>query len=79
MNKKTLPSHIEEELQRMYVLPPNDLGDKRLTWMYKFATGPLKKMPFIYILPLSFVVAVGLYLLLGPLVIKLVSILQYGF
>ena len=79
MNKKMYPQHIQEELQRILSVPPNDLGDKHLTMVYKFFTRPLKKMPFFYIIPLSLMGAVLMYLLLGPFVIKLVSILQYGF
>lgn len=79
MNQKSYHRKLQDEFNRVFSLPPNDLGNKWLTHIYKFVTHPLKKMPFVYIVPLSFVVALAMYVLLGQLVIKLVSILQYGF
>ena len=70
---------LKQEFEDIFSLKPNDLGNKHLTFAYKWVTGPLKKMPFIYLLPISFVSAVGLYILFGNLVIKIVSLLQYGF
>ncbi len=70
---------LQEEFHRVFSLPPNDLGNKWLTHIYKYITHPLKKMPFVYIVPLSVVAALMMYVLFGQLVVKLVSILQYGF
>lgn len=70
---------IQEEFNTIFSLPPNDLGNKWLTHFYRLVAHPLKKMPFMYILPLSILVAIAMYLLFGQFVIKLVSILQYGF
>ena len=36
-------------------------------------------LPFLYIIPLSFLLAIFAYILLGPLIVKLVTLLQYGF
>lgn len=77
MNKSY--NNLQHEFNRIFSLPPNDLGNKWLTYLYKFFTHPLKKMPFIYIVPLSVLFATLLYVLLGQLVIRLVSVLQYGF
>lgn len=76
MNNKT---RLETEFRNIFSLPPNDLGNKWLTFLYKYFTHPLKKMPFLYIIPLSIIAAIGMYIVLGPFVIKLVSVLQYGF
>lgn len=76
MDNKT---RLESEFRSIFSLPPNDLGNKWLTFLYKYFTRPLKKMPFLYIVPLSILVAIGMYILLGPFVIQLVSVLQYGF
>lgn len=70
---------IQDEFNQVFSLPPNDLGNRKLTFVYKFITHPLKRMPFLYIVPLSLLVAAGLYFLFGQFVIKLVSTLQNGF
>ena len=70
---------LQNELHRVFSLPPNDLGNKWLTAIYKYITHPLKKMPFVYIIPLSIVASFMMYVIFGQLVVKLVSILQYGF
>jgi hypothetical protein len=70
---------FEQALHRIYAVPPNDLGNKQLTFIYKRLTGPLKQMTFFYIVFLSGLISVGSYLLLGQLTVKLVSLLQYGF
>lgn len=77
--RHTYIHNLDREFDRIFAVPPNDLGNRWLTFFYKLFTRPLKKMPFLYILPLSFFAAVALYYLLGPLLITLVSILQYGF
>lgn len=70
---------LQKEFNTVFSLPPNDLGNKWLTYLYGFFAHPLKKMPFLYIIPLSVLGAILLYVLLGQLVVKMVSILQYGF
>lgn len=77
--RQTYTDNLDREFERIFAVAPNDLGNKWLTFFYKRFTRPLKQMPFVYILPVSFLTAVFLYYLLGPLLIKLVSILQYGF
>lgn len=79
MHRSILTNKLEKEFQEIFSLKPNDLGNRYLTAIYKYITSPLKKMPFIYVVPTSFVVAIMLYVLLGQLVIKLVSLLQYAF
>ncbi|MDA1316731.1 MAG: hypothetical protein O3B87_01755 [bacterium] len=66
-------------MQSIFAIPPNDLHHKLLTNWYKLATSPLKRMPFIYIVPLSLGASLAVYMLFGQLIIQLVSLLQYGF
>lgn len=68
-----------QKMNDVFSLEPNDLGSQTLTRMYKFITSRLKSMPFFYIIPLSGLGAILMYLSFGHLVVKLVSILQYGF
>jgi len=70
---------LDQELERIFELEPNDLHVPILTYIYKLLTRPLKSLPFVYIIPVSFVVAFLMYLVFGPMVIRLVSLLQYGF
>ncbi|CAN5219359.1 hypothetical protein BH09PAT2_BH09PAT2_03330 [soil metagenome] len=77
--QSSFTNKLEQELQEIFSIKPNDLGNQHLTMVYKYITGPLKKMPFVYVIPMSFVVSFMLYALLGQFVVKLVSLLQYGF
>jgi|GEM_PF-817770 len=70
---------LDAELDRIFDLKPNDLSFPFLTNMYKFFTHPLKSLPLLYIVPISFFGAVLMYLLFGHMVIRFVSLLQYGF
>lgn len=79
MKRSSFPQKLEKELQEIFSIKPNDLGNKYLTIVYKYMTGPLKQMPFIYVVPTSFIAAIILYILLGQMVIKIVSLLQYAF
>lgn len=76
---KTIPYRLKHKLQEVYFIEPNDLGNPQLTAVYKITTSFLKKMPFIFIIPLSMIFSIMLYVLLGGLVVKLTTILQYGF
>lgn len=78
MSTKHKKDSLQEQLQEIFALEPNDLSLPPLTRMYKITTGRLKTMPFLYVVPLAFIFAIVLYILFGQLVIKLVSLLQYG-
>ncbi len=79
MSRTVVSEKLEKEFKEIFSLKPNDLGNKYLTVIYKYVTGPLKKMPFIYVIPTSFLFSILLYIILGHFVIKLVSLLQYAF
>lgn len=70
---------IESKVQEIYAVTPTDLGIYRLTKLYKLSTGPLKVFPLRIILPISIGAALAIYFILGLLVTRLASILQYGF
>ena len=74
-------THIKyrKSLNEIYDIEPNDLGVSFLTNWFKRTTHPFKNVPFIIIIPLSFLVAIAMYLIFGYLLIRLVSLLQYGF
>jgi len=70
---------LKARLDDIYEVEPNNLEFYPVSWLYRAMTRPVKKMPFIFIIPISIVMAVCLYLLFGQLVIKLVTLLQNGF
>ena len=76
---KTIQYRLKHKLDEVYFVEPNDLGNEQLTALYKIVTPFLKQMPFIFVIPLSMVFSVMLYVLLGGLVVRLATILQYGF
>ncbi len=76
---KTMQYRLKHKLEEVYFLEPNDLGNSYLTSIYKTFTSFLKMMPFVYVIPLSVIFTIMLYLLLGSLLVKLTTLLQYGF
>jgi hypothetical protein len=76
---KTINLKLKHKVNEVFFLEPVDLGLQPLTKLYKMITHPLKTMPFIFIIPLSFLLAVVFYFLFGYLVVRLTSLLQYGF
>lgn len=79
LSKEVSFQNLERELNHIFALKPNDLKFGWLTAIYKWLTHPLKRMPFLYFIPAALTLALLLYLFFGQLVIRLVSILQYGF
>jgi predicted RND superfamily exporter protein len=49
-----------------------------LTKWYKMLTGRLKQMPFLYVVPVAFLIVLVMYLVFGHLVVGLAGLLQYG-
>lgn len=70
---------LKKKLNEIFFIEPNDLGVDFLTFYFKKITIFLKTMPFIYVIPFAFLISLILYLLLGRLLIRLVTFLQYGF
>ncbi len=78
MNRK-FEMKLKYALQDVFSVEPNNLGNSSLTAWYGRITDLIKIMPFRYIIPLSLLAAIILYLVFGHLLIRLVSLLQYGF
>lgn len=76
---KTIRLQIKKRLNEAFIVEPNDLGTGVLTSLYKMFTTHLKRMPFILIIPLSIFAVLLLYGIFNYLIVRLVSILQYGF
>jgi hypothetical protein len=70
---------LRKKLHDVYAMEPNNLGPDWMTWMYKRVSSPLKSMPFFIIIPVSGLIAVTAYVILGRFAIALVSLLQHGF
>ena len=75
----TIPLRLKKKLAETYSVEPNDLGLNFLTFYFKKLSVYLKTIPFVYIIPLTLIISVVLYFVLGKLLIRLVNILQYGF
>ncbi|OGK10712.1 hypothetical protein A2767_04505 [Candidatus Roizmanbacteria bacterium RIFCSPHIGHO2_01_FULL_35_10] len=76
---KTLNYRLKQKLDEVYTVEPNNLGFPLLTNSYHNVTKFFKTMPFIFVIPLSFIIAGILYFVFGTLVVKLATLLQYGF
>ncbi len=76
---QSLPEELLRQFNRIYTIPPNDLHVSFLTGWYKRLTSPLKGIPLIYIIPLSLFMVGALYWVLRGGVIRLTTLLQYGF
>lgn len=74
-----IPRRVSKQYQEIYALQPNQLGNEHVDVFYKITTRFLKKAPFIVIIPIVIITVVLVYVLVGPLLVKLASLLQYGF
>jgi len=77
MNRMNL--RLKQKLNEVFFVEPNDLGAGFLTNYFHRATADLKTMPFIYVIPISLLASIVMYFVLGRFLIKLVTVLQYGF
>lgn len=78
MNDKMFET-LRQKVKEVYALEPNDLHFPLLTSAYKFSTRPLKTFPFKLIIPVSIAAGIFAYVVIGILITRAVSILQYGF
>lgn len=76
---KAINYRLRRKFNEVYSLEPNNLLFRPLTFLYKKVTGYFKTAPFIIVVPLSFLIAIGLYFVFGYLLVRLTTILQYGF
>lgn len=70
---------LRRKLNEVYVVEPNDLGFPYLTSLYRRINIFFKRMPFIIVVPASLLGALLLSVFFGYLVVRLTSMLQYGF
>lgn len=70
---------MKQKLNEVFFVEPNDLGTGIMTNYFRKFSAYLKVVPFIYIIPISLFISFFLYFVFGRFLIKLVTILQYGF
>jgi len=70
---------MKQKLNETFSIEPNDLGVDFLTFYFKKITAYFKVIPFVYVIPFAFLISIILYFLLGRLLVRLVTILQYGY
>ena len=71
-------AYLKHKYHETFVVDPSDLGNPTLTKIYKNISGRLKIMPFLYLIPLSFLLIVGVSWLFGLSVVKVATLLQNG-
>jgi len=76
---RSMNLRMKQKLNEVFSVEPNDLGVGFMTNYFRKITAYLKIMPFVYIIPVTFLASIFLYFVLGRFLIKLVTILQYGF
>ncbi len=76
---KTVPTRINKKYQEIFALKPNSLGHPLFDNLYKAMTHFFKTAPFIIIVPAVMMAVVLIYFIIGPVLVKLASMLQYGF
>jgi len=77
MKKHT--KQLEQYNAELHVVEPNDLGLPTLNLVYRKINGFFKTAPFIFIVPISLLLAGLLVYAFGFIAVKLTSLLQYGF
>lgn len=70
---------LKRKINEVFIVEPNNLENRWLTSFFKIITLRLKTMPFLLIVPLSLLLVIVLYLIFGHLIVRLASLLQYGF
>jgi len=76
---KTINLRLKQKMNEVFSIEPNELGTGFLTNYFRKITAYLKIIPFVYIIPITFSVSIFLYFIFGRFLIKLVTVLQYGF
>jgi hypothetical protein len=66
-------------MDEVFIVEPNNLGNPFMTKIYRRYNVYFKQMPFLIVVPLSFIAALLLYFLFGYVTVTIVNILQYGF
>lgn len=76
---RSMNLRFKRKMNEVFSIEPNELGVNFLTSYFRKITAYLKVTPFVYVVPLTFLTSIFLYFLLGRFLVKLVTVLQYGF
>ncbi len=72
-------SYLKQKYHEAFIVEPSDLGNPSLTRLYKQISSSLKVMPFVYLIPLSFLIALAVSLVFHLPLVKLTTTLQHAF
>ncbi len=72
-------SYLKQKYHEAFIVEPSDLGNPSLTRWYKQVSSSLKVMPFFYLIPLSFLIALAVSLVFHMPLVKLTTKLQHAF
>lgn len=72
-------SYLKQKYHEAFIVEPSDLGNPSLTRWYKHVSSSLKVMPFFYLIPLSFLIALAVSLVFHMPLVKLTTKLQHAF
>lgn len=76
---KNINFRMKQKMNEVFSIEPNDLGVNILTNYFRKITSYLKTAPFIIVIPLAILISLFLYIIFGRLLVRLVTILQYGY
>jgi len=76
---RTVPVRISKKYREIFAVKPNSLGNPLFDLLYKSVVRFFKTAPFVVIIPTVMLMVVLIYLIVGPLLVRLASMLQYGF
>lgn len=76
---KNINYRMKQKMNEVFSIEPNNLGINLLTNYFRRIAFYLKNAPFIVIIPLMIILSIFLYFILGRQLIRLVTILQYGY
>ena len=77
--KQTSYGKLRDKMEEVYLVEPNDLGFAKGTLLYRKVNVYFKRMPFLFIIPLAFIVSILLSVFFGKFIVRLTTLLQYGF
>jgi len=76
---KSYSLRLRKQIREVFIIKPNDLGNKFLNFLFKKLTSYLKQFPFLLILPATFIITFFIYLILGNRIVAVTTLFQNGF
>lgn len=70
---------LKKKVNEAYAVPPTHFNHSLINNLFKLSASSLKSLPFKIMLPLSLFFSLLLYFIFGLIIVRLVSLLQYGF